>query len=81
MPRPRRRPAYRRHAGRARFDAENWGWTAVWVGAAAFGIVPLAAGALGVAVVYWVIAVLALLFVWLTVPEQKRGRHRGGKGP
>lgn len=64
-----------RHAGRTRQNAELWVWTFLWLGAAAFGTVPLTAGAPRVAAVYWGLAVAGLLCTWLA----PRGRHRKKK--
>jgi hypothetical protein len=67
-----------KHAGRPRPAWENRVWAAAWLGAAAFGALPLTQGELGVSAVYWVMTGGALLYAWLAVPWMVRGRHRGG---
>ena len=61
-----------RHAGRSRAR----GWAALWALAAAFGTVPLTLRALDVAVAFWGVTSLALVYAWTALAVLKRGRRR-----
>lgn len=61
-----------RHAGRGR----SRGWAALWALAAAFGTVPLTLRALDVALAFWGVTSLALVYAWTALAVLKRGRRR-----